>query len=119
MEDSATLPNLLASLFTLFEARIYHFTTLSTLVDDFRGDLNLQRFSAQVSQVTTYFQEISARIRDIESRLTLMNESKLAARVRAIQELERRHLELRVQINERLVKLALGLYELNKRRVLS
>ena len=89
------------------------------MVEDFRGDLNLQRFSAQVSQVTKEFQVISGIIRDIETRLTLMKEAKLAARVRAIQDLERRHLELRVCINDGLVKLAMGLFELNKRRVLS
>jgi len=48
-----------------------------------------------------------------------MKETKLAARVRTIQDLERRHLELRVSINDSLVKLAMGLYELNKRRVFS
>lgn len=69
--------------------------------------------------MTKEFQAISGIIRDIESRFTLMNETKLAARVRTIQELERRHLELRVGINDRLVKLAMGLFELNKRRVLS
>lgn len=89
------------------------------MVEDFRGDLNLQRFSAQVSLVTKQFQVISGIIRDIETRLTQMKETKLAARVRAIQDLERRHLELRVSINDSLVKLAMGLYELNKRRVLS
>lgn len=89
------------------------------MVEDFRGDLNMQRFSAQVSLVTKEFQVISGIIRSIESRFTLMNETKLAARVRTIQDLERRHLELRVGINDRLVKLAMGLYELNKRRVLS
>jgi hypothetical protein len=89
------------------------------LVEDFRGDLNMQRFSAQVSLVTKEFQVISGIIRNIESRFTLINETKLAERVRTIQDLERRHLELRVGINDRLVKLAMGLYELNKRRVLS
>ena len=89
------------------------------MVEDFRGDLNMQRFSDQVSLVTKEFQVISGIIRSIESRFTLMNETKLAARVRVIQDLERRHLELRVGINDRLVKLAMGLYELNKRRVLS
>ena len=79
----------------------------------------MQHFSAEVSLVTKEFQVISGIIRDIESRFTQMNEPKLAARVRTIQDLERRHLELRVGINERLVKLALGLYELNKRSVLS
>ena len=79
----------------------------------------MQRFSTQVSLVTKEFQVISGIIRNIESRFTLMNETKLAARVRTIQDLERRHLELRVGINDRLVKLAMGLYELNKRRVLS
>ena len=89
------------------------------MVEDFRGDLNMQRFSTQVSLVTKEFQVISGIIRNIESRFTLINETKLAARVRTIQDLERRHLELRVGINDRLVKLAMGLYELNKRRVLS
>jgi hypothetical protein len=79
----------------------------------------MQRFSAQVSLVTKEFQVISGIIRNIESRFTLMNETKLAAKVRTIQDLERRHLELRVGINDRLVKLAMGLYELNKHRVLS
>ena len=69
--------------------------------------------------MTKEFQAISGIIRDIESRFTLMKETKLAARVRTIQELERRHLELRVGINDRLVNLAMGLYELNKHRVLS
>ena len=69
--------------------------------------------------MTKEFQAISGIIRDIESRFTLMNETKIAARVRTIQDLERRHLELRVGINDRLVKLAMGLFELNKRRVLS
>jgi len=67
--------------------------------------------------ITKEFQNISAVVRDIEGRFS-KTDPKLARRIRAIQDLERRHLELRAGINDRLVKLALGLYELNKRRVL-
>ena len=77
----------------------------------------MQVFSQSVAQITKDFQAISGLVREIETRLLPMD-PKAAAKIRGIQDLERQHLEMRVGINERLVKLALGLYELNKQRVI-
>ena len=72
----------------------------------------------QCQSVTLEFQSISARIRDIESCLLTprLNEVAIARQVREIQVLERSHLEKRVVINDKMVKLAQQLYEMNKRR---
>ena len=72
----------------------------------------------QCQSVTLEFQSISARIRDIEGCLLTprLNEVAIAKQVREIQVLERSHLEKRVVINDKMVKLAQQLYEMNKRR---
>ena len=54
----------------------------------------------------------------MESRFESLD-NKVSRRIRSVQDLEKRHLEIRVGINDRMIKLALNLWEMNKRRVLS
>ena len=69
--------------------------------------MNLQVFVTQCQHVTLEFQSISARIRDIEGcLLNRLQEVAIARQVREIQVLERAHLEKRVVINDKMVKLA-------------
>ena len=67
----------------------------------------MQVFVTQCQHVTLEFQSISARIRDIEGcLLNTLQEVAIAGQVREIQVLERAHLEKRVVINDKMVKLA-------------
>jgi hypothetical protein len=81
--------------------------------------------------VTEAFANISTKIKQIESKLGSdpsekpdqdhgrgLGEPKLAAKIRAIQLLEKEHLERRVFINDKTVKLALLDYEMKRQQFL-
>ncbi len=56
--------------------------------------------------------KIEAKFRD------LFKDTRTADRIRRVQELERVHLDKRVAINDKMVKMAQQMFSLNKRRIL-
>ena len=105
----------------LFERRVRQFGRLQKTVDVFKEDLNMPCFTQTCAAVTQAFQGISLRVRHVEKVLQESSEKiqhRMAGLVREIQNLEKTHLEQRVNINEKIVKLALMDYELKKQKFL-
>jgi hypothetical protein len=76
----------------------------------------MERFKQVCVPLTASFQSISLKIKQVEERLGVIGEKGLAAKVHEIQMLEKDHLNLRVQINDKQVKLALLDYELKRQK---
>eukprot|EP00347_Sterkiella_histriomuscorum_P015456 403356959 len=104
-------------LFKLFEDRIKQFNILMKIVDDYKSSLNEHLFTQECKLITRKFMNISSHIREIEGKMREeYNESKIASKVREIQELERDHLQQRTEINQKTVNLSRLMYELNKQK---
>lgn len=61
----------------------------------------MERFKQVCVPLTASFQSISLKIKQVEERLGVIGEKGLAAKVHDIQMLEKDHLNLRVQINDK------------------
>ena len=97
----------------------------------------MARFTESVGHVTSAFQSISKRIRQIELKLKTprtekavleesghdlgsgLGEKSIASQIREIQMLEKDHLMKRVTINDKQVRLARLDYDLTKQRLLT
>lgn len=82
----------------------------------------MQRFAEDCRAITKEFQGISLRVKEIENTVFhpetgRLPEKRISDRIREVQTLERDHLQLRVQINDRLVKIAATLFDLHRDRV--
>ena len=100
----------LSDLFALFERRVESYKKMDSALKAFGKDLNIQRFQEAVQEVTKSFQEISTKIREIEAN------SSVKSQIREIQDLEKQHLEIRVQLNDKIIKLHMLQYELSKQK---
>ncbi|TNV78793.1 hypothetical protein FGO68_gene16961 [Halteria grandinella] len=110
-------------LLQLFESRVHHFTRFNRLVDEFKIERSLQRFAEGCRAVTKEFVDISLRVKDIDSIVFhplsgRLPEHRLSTRIKEVQSLEKDHLNLRAQINDRLVKIAATIYDMHKDRAL-
>ena len=108
------------------------FCVYSRAVNIFKEDLNLSQFSASCGPLTLAFKTISEKIRQVELKLATpcdqeavvevtqhslgmgLGLKSCATQIRQIQLLEKSHLEKRVVINDKLVKLAKLDYDLKK-----
>ena len=78
---------------------------LQKAVDSFAKDLNIQSFQTVMGQITRNFQRISKNIKLIEAQFISFKENSIASKIREIQVLEQDHLQQRVVINDKIVKL--------------
>ena len=81
------------------------FVKLQKAVEVFAKDLNIQYFQQAVGNITRKFQTISQNIKLIEAQFKSFEETAIANKIREIQTLEQDHLQKRVVINDKTVKL--------------